>query len=48
MIVQMFLAEGEVRGIMWVRTPRFREERGLLQEFYCYKETTCMHGHLYL
>jgi len=53
MIVQMFkfksrLPDEEVRRIMRERAPRFREQKGLLQKFYGYEESTSMHTGIYI
>jgi hypothetical protein len=53
MIVQMFkfksrLPDEEVRRVMRERAPRFREQKGLLQKFYGYEESTKMHTGIYI
>jgi len=53
MIVQMFkfksrLSDEEVRRVMRERAPRFREQKGLLQKFYGYEESTNMHTGIYI
>ena len=53
MIVQMFkfksrLSDQDVRRIMGERAPRFREQKGLLQKFYGYEESTGMHTGIYI